>query len=106
MKIENIAHILRAARELTGEIVFCLIGSQAILVQFPDDPRIPQIMLQSNEIDLWPRDRPELAELIEGAMGNGSAFQRLYGYHADGVGPQTAILPASWMNRSVRLEQN
>ena len=36
--------------------------------------------------------RPELAELIEGAIGEGSPFHDQFGYYAQGVGPETAII--------------
>lgn len=101
MKIENLAHILRAARAITGETVFVLVGSQAILAQYPD---APAQMLQSNEIDLYPKFRPDLSELIEAAMGNGSPFHGTFGYHADGVGPETAVLPSEWEDRAITLQ--
>lgn len=79
MRIEGLAHVLRAARAITGEAVFVLLGSQAVLAQFPD---APLALLQSNEIDLYPKFRPDLSEVIEGAMGSGSPFHGAFGYHA------------------------
>ena len=39
MNIEQLRHILRAAATVTGERVFVVIGSQAILGSHPDAPR-------------------------------------------------------------------
>jgi len=100
MDIKALAHILRASKALTEEVEFVLVGSQAILVQFPE---APEELLFSDEIDIWPRNRPELAEIIEGSLGDGSFFKQTFGYHADGVGPETAKLPGKWQERAVRL---
>lgn len=79
-----------------------MIGSQAVLLQYPEEGRLPDAMLRSNEIDIWPVEKPELADLIEGTLGNGSSFHGVFGYYADGVGPETALLPAHWMDRCIR----
>jgi hypothetical protein len=39
MNFEELEHIVRAARELTGETEFIAIGSQSLLVGFHDLPR-------------------------------------------------------------------
>ena len=49
-----------------------LIGSQAILGQFPD---APSELLVSREADVYPRMHPERAELIDGSIGEGSPFE-------------------------------
>ncbi|PZO73134.1 MAG: hypothetical protein DI629_20235 [Mesorhizobium amorphae] len=101
MRIENLAHVLRAARAITGEAVFVLVGSQAVLAQFPD---APDDLVHSMEIDLYPRDNPDMSEVIEGALGQSSAFHGAFGYHADGIGPETASLPPGWEERAVTLK--
>ena len=53
------------------------------------------------ELDIYPRDRPELSDDIEGSLGRYSHFDQTFGYHADGVGPDTALLPAGWESRLV-----
>ena len=93
MKRADLEHILRASKALTGEIEFIVIGSQSILGRFPDAPRE---LRQSMEADLYPRFRPELAALIEGSLGELSTFETTHGYRADGVGPETAVLPIGW----------
>jgi hypothetical protein len=100
MKRSDLEHILRASKSVTGETDFIVIGSQAILGQFPDAPRV---LRQSMEADLYPRHRPELAELIEGSLGRYSQFDQTFGYWADGVSPDTATLPRGWEQRLTRL---
>ena len=56
------------------------------------------------DVDLYPLRRPELAEKVDGAIGEGSAFHQTHGYYAQGVGPDTATLPAGWQRRLVRIE--
>ena len=78
-----------------------VIGSQAILATFPD---APESMLRSQEVDVYPRQHPEKADEIEGNLGDGSMFQRTYGYYAHGVGPETAKAPAGWGQRLIRID--
>ena len=45
-------------------------------------------------------------QAIDGAIGEGSQFHETYGYYAQGVGPDTAILPKDWMTRVHRVQNN
>ena len=58
----------------------------------------------SMEADIYPLLTPELADKIDGAIGEGSQFHETYGYYAQGVGPETACLPADWMKRVHRIQ--
>jgi hypothetical protein len=98
MKRSDLEHILRASKGVTGETEFIVIGSQAILGLFPDAPRV---LRQSMEADLYPRHRPDMAELIEGSLGRYSQFDQTFGYWADGVSPETATLPVGWQQRLI-----
>jgi hypothetical protein len=60
-------------------------------------------MLASIEADIFPRGHPERADLIDGAVGEGSPFHETFGYYAHGVGPETAIAPAGWEGRLVAV---
>ena len=97
MKRHEVEHVLRAAAAITDETEFVLVGSQAVLGQWPD---APPALLMSNEIDIFPEHAPDKADLIDGAIGAGSLFQDRFGYHADGVGPATAKLPRAWRSRA------
>lgn len=48
--------------------------------------------------------RPDLADLIDGAIGEGSPFHERFGYYAQGVGPDTAVLPIGWESRMVKIQ--
>ncbi|MBC5763362.1 DUF6036 family nucleotidyltransferase [Ramlibacter albus] len=97
MNREEVEHVLRAAAAITKERSFVVVGSQAILLIYPD---APAELRASRELDLYPALHPEKADLIDGAIGALSSFDETFGYHADGVGPETAVMPPSWQQRS------
>ena len=84
MRLENFHHVIRAAAAITSETLFVVVGSQAILAQFNN---APSGLLRSQELDIYPKDRPDLADLIDGSIGRDSLFHSTFGYYADGVGP-------------------
>lgn len=98
MKRDELAHVLRASAAISNETSFVLVGSQAVLLLLEAPPAQ---LLASTEIDLYPALHPEKADLIDGAIGAHSTFHDTFGYHADGVGPETASLPKDWMSRAV-----
>lgn len=97
MRRDEVEHVLRAAAAISRESSFVLVGSQAVALLL-DAP--PEELLVSTEIDLYPSLHPEKADLIDGAIGALSTFHDAFGYHADGVGPETATLPPDWMQRA------
>ena len=100
MKRSDLEHILRASKGITGETEFIVVGSQCILGPHPDAPKI---LRQSVEADLYPKQRPDLSEMIEGSLGRYSQFNLTFGYYADGVSPETATLPQGWETRLVKV---
>lgn len=96
MKRAELEHVLRAAAAIAQENSFVVVGSQAILMAFP---HAPEELLVSREIDLYPALHPEKADLIDDAIGAMSSFDQTFGYHADGVGPETAVMPDDWHTR-------
>ena len=98
MKREELEHVIRAAATVAGESEIVVVGSQAILGQFPD---APDTLLFSQEADVYPREQPQKAIEIDGAMGDGSQFHETFGYYAHGVGPETAKAPAGWQERLI-----
>lgn len=58
----------------------------------------------SMKADVYPLHCPDLADLIDGAIGVLSPFGERFGYCAQGVGPETAILPAGWESRLVKIQ--
>jgi hypothetical protein len=78
-----------------------IVGSQSILGAVPEPPAA---LAESMEADVYPLHRPDLADLIDGAIGEGSPFHDRFGYYAQGVGPETAVLPKGWETRLVRIQ--
>jgi hypothetical protein len=101
MRREDLEHVVAAAAQIVGEREFVVVGSQAILATHPD---APATLLRSQEADIYPRRAPNRATDIEGALGDGSAFQQTFGYYAHGVGPETAKAPLGWEDRLVDIE--
>lgn len=101
MRRTELEHIIRAAAAITNEYELVVIGSQSILGAEPDPP---DTLVESMEADIYPLQHPELADLIDGAIGEASPFHERFGYYAQGVGPETAILPAGWQSRLVKLQ--
>ena len=100
MKRSDLEHLLHAAGKIGQDSEIVVIGSQAILGQFPD---APETLLASAEADVFPLNRPEQSTLIDGAIGEGSRFHQEYGYYAQGVDERTAILPRGWRDRLVAV---
>ena len=101
MNRKQLEHLLRAGGSLSGTSELVVIESQAILGSCPDAP--PEL-LTSMEANLFPLKEPEKADLIDGSIGELSPFHETFGYYAHGVGPETAVLPARWKSRLVRVE--
>lgn len=97
MTREQLEHVIRAAAAITKELSFVVIGSQAVLLPYPDAH--PDLLV-SRELDLYPAMAPEKSDLIEGAIGALSQFDETFGYYADGVSPETAVMPPDWMDRA------
>ena len=103
MTRSQLEHIIRAAGTIADDNDLIVIGSQAILGQFPE---APGELLVSNEADMYPRSRPDRSDLIDATIGEGSPFQRSFGYCAHGVDETTAILPEGWRDRLILVAVN
>lgn len=101
MTREELEHIIRASADVTDEYEFVIVGSQSMLGPVPRPE--PEFTV-SMEADIYPLRAPELADEIDGAIGEGSQFHQTYGYYAQGVGPETAMLPQDWMQRVHRVQ--
>jgi hypothetical protein len=101
MRRSELEHVIRAAAAITNEYEIVVVGSQSLLGSIIDPPAT---LVESMEADVYPRLRPDLADLIDGAIGEGSPFHERFGYYAQGVGPETAVLPAGWESRLVRIQ--
>ena len=101
MERDELEHLIRAAGDVTHEYDFVIIGSQSILGAIPNPPRELKL---SMEADIYPLNAPEKADLIDGALGEGSRFHDTYRYYAQGVGPETPTLPSGWESRLHRVQ--
>jgi hypothetical protein len=97
----QLEHLIRAAAAVTDQYELVIVGSQSILGAYPD---APDDLLRSMKADMYPLHRPELADLIDGAIGEHSPFHDSFGYYAQGVGPDTATLPRGWQKRLVKVQ--
>lgn len=101
MQRHELEHLIRAAARITDEYEFVVVGSQSILGSLD---RPPAECVLSNEADIFPMNSEGKADLIDGAIGEGSQFHETYGYYAQGVDSTTAVLPAGWRDRLVRVQ--
>lgn len=101
MQRHELEHLIRAASAITNDYEVVVIGSQSILGAVPQPP---DSLTASMEADMYPANVPELADLIDGSIGEGSPFHEQFGYYAQGVGPETAVLPEGWQSRLVRVQ--
>jgi uncharacterized nucleotidyltransferase DUF6036 len=98
MRRSELEHLIRAAGAMATTKAVVIIGSQAILAQFPD---APSPLTVSAAADIFPHLAPDKADLIDVNMGEGSSFHQTHGYYAQGVGEKTAILPKGWEKRLI-----
>lgn len=101
MNREDLEHIIRASADISDQYEFVIVGSQSLLGSVPHPEELFKV---SAEADIYPLNAPHLADRIDGVIGEGSRFHELHGYYAQGVGPETAILPDGWMNRVHRVQ--
>jgi hypothetical protein len=99
VKKSELEHVIRAAKEITGETEFVVIGSQALHGAFPN---LVDKLVTSHECDIYIPNAPEKTELLN-SIGMLTPFAQTYGYYADPVDPDTAKLPKSWARRKIAV---
>ena len=100
MNRAQLEHVIRASAAISGDDEIIVVGSQSILGQFP---AAPPDLCRSNEADVYPKNKPELADMIDGSIGELSPFHQTFGYYGQGVGPDTAIVPTGWESRLIAV---
>jgi hypothetical protein len=100
MRRVELEHLIRAAADIADDDEIVVIGSQAVLGQFPE---APAELCISNEADVYPKNHPERWDVIDGSIGELSPFHETFGYYAQGVELGTAILPRGWEQRLVTI---
>jgi len=113
---EDLVEAVRAIARLFETDKAFIIGSQSILLSWPD---APMVLRTSGEIDAYPENAkswevaqkeqdpeypPEASEEINALFGEGSNFHREHGFYIDGVDENSARLPPDWTNRTIDRE--
>jgi hypothetical protein len=98
MTRDQLEHAIRAACEACGDSEIWVFGSQAILGKFPN---APEELRTSIEVDVQPKNRPEMIDAIDGALGELSLFHQIHGFYVHGLPiEEAATLPNGWENRA------
>jgi len=118
MNRTQLEHIIRAAGDIANVKEIIVLGSQAILGQFP---KLSQPLLHIKEVEISVRQQSqqtlcmsceadvmilgdeEKAELIEAVIGELSPFHETFGYYAQTVDETTAMLPNGWQERLIPI---
>ncbi|MGX5680984.1 hypothetical protein [Schumannella luteola] len=85
MRRSDLAHLVRAAATIVGDNDVVVIGSQAILGTYDED-ELPPTVTFSREADFafWNDEDNLKSDRVDGAIGEESAFDAMYGYYAQG----------------------
>ena len=103
MRREEFEHAIRAAGAVLGVNEVIVIGSQALHASVSED--LPEEALRSVEADIAVEgDEGRLADLLDGSIGEASMFHASFGYYAQGVVAETAVLASGWRDRLVRFK--
>lgn len=102
MTRQQLAHLLRRACAVVGDVDVLVLGSQSILGSF-DENELPPQATASQEADIAFVNDParDKADHVDVAIGEMSDFHRSNGVYAEGVHIDTAILPNGWRDRLV-----
>jgi hypothetical protein len=103
VKRSEFEHAVRAAGAILDEGEILVIGSQAIHASLED---VPDASMRSVEVDIVALDDTDgsKSDLVDGSIGEASLFHQTFGYYAQGVSMETAVLPTGWRDRLVRFE--
>ncbi len=100
MTRDQLEHAIRAACDVSKDTELWIFGSQAILGEFPN---APESLRASIEVDVQPKNRPETADAIDGALGELSMFHQTHGFYVHGILIESAKLPDGWEQRAVSV---
>ena len=100
MTYDQLKHAIRAACNVAGDTDLWIFGSQAILGQHPT---APASLRGSIEVDVQPRNHPEAAVIIDGALGELSLFHQTHGFYVHGVSIESALIPSDWQDRTIAV---
>jgi hypothetical protein len=101
MRREDLRRLFARARDLSGETDYVVLGSLAILGCAIE---VPARMAASIDVDAFTKNDPARIFDLAVSLGQGSPFEREYGYYLDPISPQVATLPAGWEGRLTRIQ--
>jgi hypothetical protein len=101
MNRAQLEHAIRASGAISGDRELYVVGSQSILGAHP---HAPPDLCRSQEVDIAPKNLPEMEALIEGSIGELSPFHTTFGFYVDGVDITAIALPAGWQERLVIVD--
>jgi len=98
MTRDQLEHAIRAACDIAGDTELWVFGSQAILGEYPS---APENLRSSIEVDVQPKNCPEAADEIDGALGEASVFHATHGFYVHGLLIEPTAFPEGWQERAV-----
>ena len=102
MTREQLEHAIRAAGAICGDRELYIVGSQSVLGPCPS---AHPDLCRSMEVDVAPKNRPDLEALIEGSIGELSPFHQTFGFCVDGVDINGIGGPPHDASMAVRMEK-
>ena len=100
MRYDQLEHAIRAACDISGDTELLIFGSQSILGSYPE---APESLRASIEVDVQSKNRPEMTEYIDGALGQDSPFHAAHGFYVHGISIDAATLPEGWTGRTIAV---
>lgn len=101
MTRQELEHVIRAACVVVDREDVWIVGSQAVL----GVDRVPLgVLTESLEADVVFPDEPELAEVVDGTIGELSPFHDRFGYHAHGIHTDILVCHPAWRERAIRVQ--
>ena len=97
MTRDQLEHAIRAACDVAEDSEVWVFGSQAILGEFPD---APEDLRASVEVDMQPKNRPDKADFVDGALGELSQFYKTYDFYVHGLLIDGSAFPQGWEHRA------
>jgi hypothetical protein len=94
---DQLEHAIRAACDVAEDSEVWVFGSQAILGEFPD---APEVLRASIEVDMQPKNRPDNADLVDGALGEMSQFHKTHDFYVHGLLIDDSAFPQGWQRRA------
>ena len=96
-------HLVRAAGAVLNVDGILVIGSQAVHASV-HAAALPGDYSMEADIAILGDSDGRAADLIDGAIGEGSLFHETHGYYGQGVTEATAKLPSGWRERLIAYD--